>query len=291
MSHFEPPEKGVTQRLPSTANLLIDSRKTTLGNSTPANINIQRSQSILNGFFTRIATTEVVFEWNQPNVSAALGSNTFQVLLGGPGAPAVQNLVLPDNFYNVEQALKSMVAIANANGAISALGTFSVTGANGIAGITFSNAANSFLFTGGVIPTRLGIAATTTAAGGTLIVTNGGVLPPDLRIYRYLDFVSPQLTYNQALKDGSDFVERNVLCRWYMAWDQQPVLDAFGFPIQMGYTPFQARRLFNPPKQIRWENNMPIGNLTFQIYPDFGLNIATLNDATNWLMTLQVSEV
>jgi hypothetical protein len=68
----------------------------------------------------------------------------------------------------------------------------------------------------------------------------------------------------------------------------------------MGYSAFQVRRIFSPPKQIRWEPNLPVGNLAFQVYGnrsggesellDFAL-ISNAGGNINWLMTLQVSEV
>jgi hypothetical protein len=57
----------------------------------------------------------------------------------------------------------------------------------------------------------------------------------------------------------------------------------------MGYRPFNYRRLYNPPKQIRWDNIQPVGNLTFQVYNDQGV-LAPMRTTTNWLMTLQLSE-
>ena len=118
---------------------------------------------------------------------------------------------------------------------------------------------------------------------------------PDLRPYKYLDIVSNQLTYVQDLKDSSTATEiRDVLCRWYFAWDTQPNLDAYGFAVFQGYTAFQERRLFNPPKQIRWEPNLPIGNLGFQVYGKYSVALSgsELLSTVNFefLMTLQVSE-
>jgi hypothetical protein len=70
----------------------------------------------------------------------------------------------------------------------------------------------------------------------------------------------------------------------------------------MGYEPFYLRRIFNPPKQIAWENNMPIGQLSFQVIGSTIINDQIAQEQTvvsgllsdivlgNWLMTLQVSE-
>jgi hypothetical protein len=75
-----------------------------------------------------------------------------------------------------------------------------------------------------------------------------------------------------------------------MAWDVEPQYDAYGFPILMGYKKFVVRRLFNPPKQIRWTNNQPLGNIAFQVYDDTGSLLTASAEENNWLMTLQFSE-
>lgn len=43
-----------------------------------------------------------------------------------------------------------------------------------------------------------------------------------------------------------------------------------------GVTPFVIYRQFSYPKQIRWNNKMPIGNLTFELYDDQGRSIQDL---------------
>lgn len=279
MTTFLPAEKGMTIRQPSTANLMLDSVDGTLGASTSANFQITRNQALLNGFFTRLGVTEVVLEWNEPNVSSNLGRNSVVITMNGTPT----TLTLPTGFYTVQTALQAIVALANA---IPAFGrTLTVTGASGIAQITSSTNTDVFSF-GGALGTLLGIEGP--SVGGVLTTVAG---QQDLRPYRYLDFVSQQLTYNQDLKDASTAqVVRDVLVRWYMAWDEQPLLDGFGFPILMSYTPFAARRLFNPPKQIRWDNIQPVGNLSFQVYPNYGTAIANLSPETQWLMTIQASE-
>ena len=94
---------------------------------------------------------------------------------------------------------------------------------------------------------------------------------PFLLPYRYIDFVSNDLTYNQALKDATTTTyDRTVLYRWYFAWSDSPQLDTLGFPILQGYTRFCSRRDIPFPKQIRWENNMPIGQVSFQVFNDQG---------------------
>ncbi len=283
MTDFTPSEKGVTIRQPSTANLMLDARDGVIQGGTPSNFTINKAESILNGFFTRIGVTEHVMEWREPNVSAALRNNV--VIYDVSGSPS-QTLTIPDSFLTVEAALKAIVAFANdVSGSVGGV-TLSVSGALGLASISASGGA--LIRMTGAIPTLLGFASI--AYANQIFVDGFG--PGDLRPYRYLDFVSANLTYNQDLKDSStSVVTRDVLTRWYFAYDQPPSLDAFGFPILMGYTPFVLRRIFNPPKQIKWSANQPVGQLAFQIYPDAPRNTLAVMPNSLWEMTLQVSEV
>jgi hypothetical protein len=113
----------------------------------------------------------------------------------------------------------------------------------------------------------------------------------DLRPYRYLDFVSNNLTYNQRLKDTtSGFYERQVIVRFYFS-TEYPYVDDLNYPILPGYTAFSMIRQYNPPKQIRWSSNQPIGQLDFSVYGSDGLLAVMANTTqTNYQMTLQVSE-
>ena len=278
-------EKGVTIRQPATANLMIDSAdRNSNVNPSAFDFQISRNNSILNGFFSRIGTTEVVLEWNEPN-GAYLAPISTNITLPGGSVSTVTTEFGSLGFYTAEQALGhlcstvstvggGLIITPNSNNGTLELGTF--TGSN-------------FDFDPSPSLQKLGLIA-------NIAVPSLDIGPPDLRPFRYLDFVSQQLTYNQELKDtATNTSTRDVLCRWYMAWDNPPTYDGLGFPILQGYTPFTERRLFNPPKQIKWEPNMPIGNIAFQV---FGNNtvvpisdlVPVDNNGSQWLMTLQVSE-
>jgi hypothetical protein len=280
---MEPSERAVTIRQPSTANLMLDSADRT-GVSTAWNFNIQRNQSILNGFFTRIGTTEVTLEWFLPN--GAVWEQFPIDITYGANAP----LTFTPNAqtsYTVKDMLDAIVAFVNETYAAA----IEVVDVDGAIYIQAQDEATDIEYSVSPLTTALGIVNPTGAAISHLISA------PDLRPVRYLDFVSSQLTYNQELKDGSTKQDvRDVLCRWYFAYDEPPPLDAYNFPILMGYTPFVLRRTFSPPKQIRWSPQQVLGNITFQVYTNTGIlvdaafGIGPANDRSNWLMTLQVSE-
>jgi hypothetical protein len=294
MSTFLPAEKGTPIRMPSTANLMLDSAdRNTAVNPSPWVFQIQRPQALLNGFFTRIGTTEVVLEWNVPNISSDLSNNWLQIDLSGTVSGTISTTrVITTGVYTAAELVKAVAAELS-----DVSGSWTAVAANG-GGATIEPAADVYVHLSGPVADALGIdlggleEVGPTAGFPGLLADN---LEVDLRPCRYLDFVSAQLTYNQDLKDGAtNNVNRDVLCRWYMAYDNPPQLDEFGFPILMGYTPFTLRRIFSPPKQIRWDNIQPLGNLSFEVFTD--KNVQPLynplfTSKTNWLMTLQVSEV
>jgi hypothetical protein len=123
--------------------------------------------------------------------------------------------------------------------------------------------------------------------------------------YKYLDFVSPQLTNQQDVKDGttSPFFAQDSLFRWYLGTttDFPLARDGYGFPISPTMKQFYVRRNLPYPKNIKWEANIPLGNLAFQVFATRWLPSNILQPQTivqlldrsdySWQMTLLASEV
>jgi hypothetical protein len=304
MVDFVPIEKGTPIRQPSVANLMIDSTDRDLTIYPAAgNFQITKPNAILNGFFTRIAATEIVLDWGVPNIVANINSRIRFTVTG----QAAINVDLDTGFFTIAQALDSLVIkMTTAASGLPGPPTFTVAVNNGQYSIQIS--AGTFYLTQSLLSDQLGFnegvasAALFQIVGANLSSTLNG---PDLRPWEYLDFVSSQLTYAQDVKDGTtNTVDRNVLLRFYFAWDNPPQNDKYGFPILPGYTKMVLRRIFSPAKQIRWESNLPVGNLAFEVY---GKALGVLNTARSallgtsgspnygnrfdWQMTLQVSEV
>jgi len=310
-------ERSQTIRQPATANLMIDSADRPFDLSggyryypnTPFDFQIKKNQALLNGFFHRIGTTEVALEWDIPNIYSGLGTDyvTFDV------SGAKVSSFLEQGFYTVKDILSYLPSAMNQSMEVNGIST-------GVYGL-FSTSINDqdslnyglsnslgkqFSFQEDPLINKLFVQNQASNSQTTKIFRNF----IDLRPFRYIDFICDDLTYNQELKDADTTNQpKNVLNRWYFDWDNPPELDEFGYPIYQGYTPFRQRRLYNPPKQIRWNNEMPIGNLRFQVYGDNGSNLAYLStnfraweypngtsnsyaptNTTNWLMTLQASE-
>jgi len=289
---FVPSEKTATIRYPSIAHLMVDSNDRDAAVYEYCNdFQISKRNNLLNGYFTRIGATEVVFEWLQPNVY-----HEFNTTITYTVGDVFRTFEMPTGFYTVADALNELVRILN---------TFT-TGEFGT-GLTW---AVSIRAGGGAnLTATASIPDTTFAVDGVLItqLTRGpisgftdpainvalfeiGASTSDLRPARYVDIVCSQLTNNQSVKDASTAAHvRDVLVRWYFDYDNQNPTDEYEFPILMGYSPFFLRRLYNPPKQIQWQTNIPVGNLSFQLYRDDG-ELMPVNSATDFLMTLQISE-
>jgi hypothetical protein len=292
-------KEGVTIRPSAVANLMIDSadRNSVVYPSTSI-FSIQRPFSVLNGTFTRVATTEVVMEYNYPNVGAVGFESSIQY-----STSSGQYLLnFPTGFFTVEEAINALVVILNS---VTTAGQPPEPASN----ITWAVTASAL---GGAILTQTGAGAGAISIAqnpasklnlieklfGTNAISSSGTNDPlvtittavDLRPYRYIDIVSQVLTYAQDVKDAStaNYV-RNVLCRWYFDYDEQSIIDGYGYPILMGYKPFYLRRIYNPPKQINWDSNLPIsGVIDFALYQPDG-SLADIGDS-QFLITLQVSE-
>lgn len=301
---YSPSEKAMPIRQPSTANLMIDSEdgdakeQTGTRRLNPWFFQISRPQSLLNGFFTRIGTTEVVLEWNLPNINEDLSNNWLEFdISGAPANP--YRIYIPTGFYTVSQLLNNWQTEFNSSTPATMTIKYDASGASTTAyPLNIDFGADYVLIQPSPLAYQLGLPT------GGYFPPNDDVyiINPDLRAYRYIDFISSQLTYNQDLKDSAtNKIVRDVLCRWYMSWDVPTDKDEYGFPIDMGLTPFKARRLYNPPKQIRWDNSQPIGVLAFEVYGTTTFPASAYNNTlvvnpdydgrSNWLMTLQVSEV
>ena len=277
--------RAQTIRQPATANLMIDSAdRVPSVYPSPWNFQISKSQNTNNGFFTRIGTTEVVLEWCLPNIENGVNNTLIFDICGATGIVTNQVITFEPGFYTVETLLDTLVNMLNDLSGTTG-STFLIQQIDGYTELAIDSGEWSI--------------ASATPLSGQLDLPVGNSIQSypisqcaDLRLFRYIDFVSNDLTYNQDLKDNSTANNnRDVLCRWYMAWDQEPNYDAYGYPILMGYRKFVLRRLFNPPKQIKWNPRQPLGNMSFQVYDENGILLPTPDLGTNnWLMTLQFSE-
>jgi hypothetical protein len=285
MTEFVPSEKGMPIRNPSTANLYIDSLDRSDGQSV-ADFIINKPTNIMTGFFTRLALNEVVMDWSVPNVLSGV-NNEFSIIIG-----STQTDVLIDTgFYTVADCIGAIrTALNTAIGA----GAFSIV-ANA-RGASLVKATGNFQILETPLSTQLNCQI-------NVVGTSFAFFAPVLLNNKYIDFVSNSLTYCQDVKDASTSQNvRDVIYRWYFGWDNETIYDTYNYPILQGYRAFLQRRSIAFPKQIKWTNTQPIGQLQFQVYDSLGdlLDIPSKNPENlgnlskgemEFGMTLLVSEV
>lgn len=320
-------DTAITQRPTSTALLAIDSedrfkdyptaRAVVEGavNATPYSFQINKSQSLMNGFFTRLAVSEVVFPWGIPNVNRWTSDITFKYQVGA-GPIATVLIQLEYGFYTPSMIAAAIQSIVRAADPVN-LGAFTMTYGTATIAQTYATQRPIFeYFTNNpaVECSFSPMVGGKWEAGRKQLFDLLGfytihtVLEPELggaetycQYTRYIDIVCTQLTANQALKDTmSQMVARDVLCRVYVGdaqGVQSTVLPSSSTFCPPGCMPTTIYKDFSQPKQIQWMPNQPVpGYLKFDVYDDAGFELTSTMDGLadvnglNWSLSLLVSE-
>ena len=288
----------------------ITSDDPTTLNFSPYNFTISKPESMMNGFITRLAVSEIVFPYTIPNVNYY--TDAIQVTSYDSSANVLQiSIVQIDVGFYTPSELAAAVQAAVRTADATNLSTFT---------LSYNDTLQfDYAVTGGNLvsfeplsmhPITNKPYPTTAKQLFDMLGFDNDNEVPSASLYgnvtlaqytRYLDIVCPQLTYNQPLKDtSSQVVVRDSLCRVYL--DQ--ITGAFNTNIAQGtgatFTPtgcrpFMIYHNFTHPKQINWTPNQPVpGNLTFQVYDDSGELLDGANtefsNTANWSMTLLVTE-
>ena len=281
---------AITTRPSASANFFVDSEdRVNYPTSSPADFTINKNQSLFNGFFNRISVAEVVLNWRIPNVASYWGNDTITIENAATTAVFTANFF--DGYYSPVDMLQVIAQEIN-DQAIAAGDPLRL----------------SVLYTSGELQLKTNVGQQMIIYPGVLTSqlfdTNQTNLPistaysyvPVILGTKYIDIVCSQLTYNQELKDNTTApVNRDVLYRWYFAYDNVPpsydtivaqISDGnpaapvpypptfaevvTDIPMLQGYNYFIARRTPPITRQIRWSPEQPIGQVSFQVYDDQG---------------------
>ena len=256
MTEYLPTEKGVPIRMPSTALFPISSadrfpdiatQRTQLGDS-PYDFLITRSASLLNGFFTRIAVSEINFPWNFPNINGYLNTNRLFFDVSGTGANTLNvvnhevSLTAGDQagvFATCGELAFILEAVLDSDPTIGSPGVDWTVGFevpdNPISAPGFFIDASGAVFKvrpdASVNPRQrqlfdmMGLRSYSVPGESSPQVFNCEIYNkihrssrfPSMLPRKYIDIVSENLTYNQDLKDSSSApVYRDTMCRLYL---------------------------------------------------------------------------
>jgi hypothetical protein len=301
-------DRAVTVRPSSTALFCIDSADRYAdtiarqqGTVSPYSFLITRNQALLNGFFTRIALTEVVFPYYIPNVNKQ--TNSIKVIYNGGAEVTV---TIAEGFYT-PPALAS--ALQTALIAVTSPATTVVYLPTGQFQIDVGAGDDIALFSPTTGPNDFSlfdlIGGTDDWYGAPAQIQTGS--STRCRFTDFVDIVCSQLTYNQDLKDGSsDPIVRDVLARIYIETENDqtiPVWNSTTNAVALTYdtnipgtAPYTIYRQFKTPKQILWNNTQSLGNLKFEVYDSRGTllsaNSTVMPDykCPDWRISLLISE-
>jgi hypothetical protein len=336
-TQFTARDTAITQRPTSTAILAIDSEDRFADyndarkepgavpgrlNRSPYDFTIRKNESLMNGFFTRLGVTEVVFPWTLPNIN--LGTSSVRVTYDVGAGDVTTTVTLDLGFYTPSMIASALqTAIRNLDAGLAAFtmtyGVETLIGGTTTQNPIFEYQTNDPAVTIGFSPMPqtgpvysnplrkqlFDLLGFTDYNNNVQADGQGNVTY--CQFTRYIDIVCTQLTANQALKDTmSQVIARDVLCRVYIGdaqGVQSTVLPSSSTFCPPGCMPTTIYRDFTQPKQIMWIPNQPVpGFLQFTVYDDSGTPLTTGNPAAdgagafsygngaNWSMTMLVTE-
>jgi hypothetical protein len=306
-SEVENPGQPIRQ--PAVALLTVDTAdRINPDTSLVNNIYINKQQTLMDGFFTRIALTELNYTWDIPNVNTR--NNTLTVI----GAYGTITATVNESYYTptelaaaLETALEAAATAANPG--TPAENIFTVSYLDEFRAFSIENNGFSFLIdakpNGADLTYIMGLSNAITIEDATLSYT--GAFAP--MIYTpYFDIVSQQLTKKQNVKDNSTSVNtgQSLLARIYLTPDGFTKATPTDETDIIGCRPFTIHKEFQNPKQIYWDTKEFInvvdlrlvdkwGNLLFETATQElpyggGQQIILGSGYTNFQLSLQVTE-
>ena len=282
------PHPGETSRQPASAFLFIDSSERTqissLGKDQSLTaflttypvqalnqFTIQKRQSFLSGYFTRLAVTEVRFEYNSPNVNKR---NNLIVFFDDNDDPYV--IEVPEGFYTPDElatALQTQLTadIPGQTWTVTFTGDFFQITSDADFTIypsefsTIDQTLRGLFF-------MMGFDVTLTSDADT---TQQGSLFPSMAYTRYIDICSRSLTQYQKVKDNSTRENQTpaVLCRIYIGNYSSEGLGDGGSTATLYYPgcrPAVIQRIFNVPKYASWNPGAFIDQIDIELRDDVG---------------------
>ncbi len=324
---------GTPIRMPATAVLTVDTADRlkfdangyAIAPSAVNNLYINTQQTLVQGYFTRLALTELNMNWNIPNVNARNNTLTLRLFDGLGGSTDLTTDVPADGFYDpvaLATTLTSSLAtdIALLPAPYPARYPAITVTYNQIAcafQIQNSIAGNNFL----IVPKNIGASDDLTNMMGFGAIPSsatpastwiGGFAT--MQYTPYFDIISRQLTKKQNVNDNSTSTNtgRNLLARIYLTPEgitQVPLIDPVLAPpyttleaSMIGCRPFTLHREFQIPKQIFWDTKEFLnvvdlsltdykGNILYESPTEQAGNTISLGTGNaNWQLTFQITE-
>jgi hypothetical protein len=325
---------GTPIRPPATAVMTIDSRDRVsvdratgyrTDTTTPYQIYINKQQTLMNGYFTRIAMSEINMQWNIPNVIDEVGSpqkNNTLLLESGAAAgvstvTASYLIEILGGFYTPYELGQAIATKLNTGA-----GVFGST--NWIC--TWLQDFNEFIINAGDPAVFFRIRPQNIGAADDLCNMMGFSYPSSqfalgvrgsfasMQYTPYFDIVSDNLTKKQNVRDNSTsfLTGQNLLCRVYLSEPgvSKQSATAAATPLVpntttiVGTRPFTLYREYSTPKQIYWDTKEFINVIDLRLVDykgntlyakkqqgyDVDTDLTICGDSSQFQLTLQVTE-
>jgi hypothetical protein len=281
-----------TIRHPSSSALLIDSLDR-YSTGFPFNVNslisssqwtLQKPNYVLNGYFTRVALTQVQFFWNLPTIITGY-NDQMQITTDGN----TYTITLDQGFYNANQIADAIITELNALGTGTTFTAPAITAPpcsiiiNGDDSFTIEQPSHSasrvgrFYQTAGFIPQSSVLVSGVHTIGTPAIAT---LLPT-----RFVDITSHYLTKFQRVKDASTLSSgdsQNILSRVYAfsgmsdtTWPPVTTTTLSTSPYTTTWNwdvpaPFVVVQDYTSPKNIAWSPDEAISNFDIVLLDEYG---------------------
>lgn len=283
------------------------------------NFRLQKNENLLQGGFSRISVTEVLFPYNIPNVNTY--TNSFWV--SAPGLVTPVPVIIAVGYY--DGASLALAVQTELNAIAGPIGPWSCSYNPNNRGFTISTQTTAEVFA--LYPNDPAVPSKDETSLLTIMgwdfLTNSDYLtnfPTPVRAVnvvqsvgaplcytKYIDIVSDKLTYYANVKDGDTnrpAPQSNSICRLYIA-DETSTVPSVGVywngtaavtydqNEQVGITPFLIHRKFPVPKCIDWDKNTAIDWVDIKLLDDSGRPLYSnrlTEQSGNFNITLLASE-
>jgi len=311
---------AVATRPPAYAQLLVDSldRYVNSAPSTDAsgifvyptsssNWTLYLNNNTLNGLFTRLAVTQINFQWNLPTIIAGY-NNLFQVYVISTGGDAIYDCFIQEGFYTPTTLATALQSSLNTGAGAAGTWAVAYNQSGFVISLTPAPLVTSWIMYPGTnqSPARAlviqrcretcGFSSGGTATPIPALMQSSGV--PSMLPTRFIDIVSAYLTKYQRAKDNSSLRSgrvTNVIARVYpQAPNTSTPLTATS---SVGSQPFNLLIDYNTPKYITWSPDESLAAIDFQLVDDLGYavpsgstSVSVLDKTCEYQLTILATE-
>lgn len=298
---------AVTQRPPAYAELLVDSLDRypngyptiDLGVTSSSDWRTNFQQNVLYGYLTRLAVSQIQFEWNLPTIIT--GYNDYFAMVTNAGGI---NVTLTQGFYTPTSLAAELQAALIAAGLAGATATYSSEGG---AFIIDCGAGNTARFQNPDLNDTPTVVARTLETLGFLnnlgqplaALIHGS--QPTMVATKYIDICSSYLTKYQRVKDTTSLKSptvSNIIARIYPVAPNTRITTtgdtALADGNAVGSNPFTICIDYNTPKFIKWNPDEAVANFDLQLRDEFGalvpFDVANGEYGCEYQLTILASE-